>query len=202
MVVDVANMIYTNNRLGVPIPFDTQPSFDQTLYKEGYNVIRPYVQTLLNKAYKYEEGGDLKEALCYFRSANHFVFVLNYLFIIYRYKKLMDQNPELNITGAQISSKYKFDCVYKGLSCYGCGEPIQEAFRDIAEILGLYDVIASAVPLDCEGIGKMIIGNGDNDFNTFIVGDICLIKDLNKGKTVSSFATNSFKMNSFEQTIY
>lgn len=196
------NTIYTNNRLGIPIPFDTNPSFDKTLYKEGYNVIRPYIQTLLKKAYKYEEGGDLKEALCYFRAANHFIYVLNYLFIIYRYKKLVEQNPELNVTGEQIANKYNFKCVYEGLNCYGCGEPIQEAFRNIAEIFGLQEVLEAFIPTDCVGIGKMIITTGDNDFNSFIIGDICLIKALNKNTTVSSFDLPSFQLNSFEQTIY
>lgn len=199
----INTVTYNNQRLGVPIPYDTKPSFDTNLYNEGYKIIQPYIQRILKLAYQYEESGDIDNAKKFYRDVNYFVFILNYLFIIYRYKKLVNQNPTLGISGEQINTKYKVDCVYKGLSCTVCKEPIQQAFRDIVQIFGLNDVYISDDDSEtCVGIGKMIIGESVNDFTSFIINNICYIKTLNNNKLVSSFDLNSFDSPSFEQTQY
>jgi hypothetical protein len=188
---------YKSHRLDVPTPYIINQSREAFLYNEAFLLVRPYMTNLLKKGFKKEEIGDYLEADEYFVQANYFSYIINYLFIIYRYKERIIQNPYTEANPQQIADRFKVECVYKGLSCLGCGEPLQKAFTDIGKLFELGDVFAKFRDnRDCVGLGEMII-NHPIDNKVFNVGDNCYLQELQQGIT-SSFDTPSYNQNSFD----
>lgn len=183
---------FKNHRLDVLPPYDVVQSKDAELYNDASRIINPYMQSLFKKAFSKEEIGDYKHSNEYFVAANYFTYIVNYLFIIYRYKDRALQNPYNNVTGTDIAVKFKIDCVYSGIGCLGCGESLQQAFKDIVRTFGLQDVFTRVTDdRECVGLGRMII-SGAEDNTAFFVGDNCYIQDINPTANGSSFDTPSF----------
>ncbi len=183
---------FKNHRLDVLPPYAIVQSKDAELYNDASRVINPYMQSLFKKAFLKEEIGDLHHSNEYFVSANYFTYILNYLFIIYRYKDRVLQNPYSKTTPQNIATKFKTECVYSGIGCLGCGESLQQAFKDMVRVFELQDVFTRVVDdRECVGLGRMIV-SGPEDNTAFFVGDNCYIQDINPESNGSSFDTPSF----------
>lgn len=158
------------SRLYTHSKFKADPTEDEDLWIQGFDLFSSEVKRLTDIAWSKEEMGDEKGSYKIYKSVSIFYMMLNYVRVM---KEDIDRQGFLyptNLVG-YLKDKYKTDCIEENLKCMS-KRYCTDYTKVWEELLSLYGIdLQDSIDTDCcVGLSEMIVNDPDDCFS-FIIGD-------------------------------